>query len=327
MQIFEGKKVKNNLNKNLTLFFLYVFIILIIILIKNNYSQYLLKNANFGVPSLLQQGEIEYLFIGSSAFRQDIDPHIIENKLDDNFYILTYNGNQPAFEVLQLRYLLNKGLKVKKLYVDMYAYALVRTPWVSDTKQFLEMDISYQWNVWNMIRKNSSASFNEFWQIFVSANNEQLLTWLVTYPMINNRFYKGGNITESIGKSNDVLEQAAIENPGKEINPIQLSAIEEIIKIANDNDIEIYFVETPKFYTVMQDETYQYIMDIYIGLIENTSAKMILTEETYNNTKKVKCDKCIIVPFANEDDYYFIDTVHMSSLGRKKYTEELIKKM
>ena len=319
--------MKKGRRKKLLFIILFISIILVIIFLKNNYSQRLLYSANFGVPSLIQKKEIDYLFLGSSAFRQGLDPYMIEKNLGDDFYILTYNGNQPAFEVLQLNYLLDKGLKIKKLYVDMYAYELVRKPWVSDTKQFLEMDLMYEWAVWKMIRKESNASLNEFWQIFVSANNEQLLTWPVTYPVINNRFYKGGNIAESLGKTKRELEQIGVERPEDDINLIQVAAIEELIKIANENGIEICFIETPKFYSVMQDEKYQYIMGRFIEMFDKTSAKLILAKETYDNTTKNVRENYEIVPFNNEEDYYFSDTVHMSSLGRKKYTEELVKKL
>ena len=68
-------------------------------------------------------------------------------------------------------------------------------------------------------------------------------------------------------------------------------------------------------------------MGRFIEMFDKTSAKLILAKETYDNTTKNVRENYEIVPFNNEEDYYFSDTVHMSSLGRKKYTEELVKKL
>lgn len=79
--------------------------IILIIFIKNNYAYKLMNYNNFGMPALIKKGEVTDLWLGSSAFRQGIDIKVIEEKGEKDSWILSYNGNQPVFEELQLKYL------------------------------------------------------------------------------------------------------------------------------------------------------------------------------------------------------------------------------
>jgi len=107
-------------------------IVSIIILSKNEYGRKLYKNANFGIEALIKKGEIENLFIGSSMFRQGLDIYALEKTIGFDSYILAYSGNQPAFELLELEYLLKNGVKIKNLYMDMYVYTLYANPNIND---------------------------------------------------------------------------------------------------------------------------------------------------------------------------------------------------
>ena len=152
----------------------------LIVVLKNQYGSIFAGNT-YGMPAVIEKGEVDHLFIGSSMFRQGLDIDVLEENLDGSVYILSYNGNQPIFMAKELEYMLERGLKVENLYIDFYAYTLTAVPWISDTKMFLDTDLSFKIDAWKTMAKYNDVSLNDFYEMFVTANNEQILT----YPIHN----------------------------------------------------------------------------------------------------------------------------------------------
>jgi len=115
------------------------------IVIKNVFSPFFLKYSTYGMPALIQKGEITNLYVGSSMFRQGLDIDELENgNNNESNYILAYNGNQPVFEYIQLRNLLENNVTIKNLYIDMYVYSIIEPPDLDDEKMLLELPLSVQ---------------------------------------------------------------------------------------------------------------------------------------------------------------------------------------
>ena len=99
----------------------------LLVVLKNQYGSIFAGNT-YGIPAAVKQEKIDHLFIGSSMFRQGLDIDALEEKLEGNVYILSYNGNQPVFMAKELEYMLKQGLQVENLYIDFYAYTLTAVP-------------------------------------------------------------------------------------------------------------------------------------------------------------------------------------------------------
>ena len=97
--------------------------------IKNEYAR-LLPVSSYGMQAAIKKKSVDHLFIGSSMFRQGLSIDVLEEELAGNVYILSYNGNQPAFMAMELQYMLEEGLEVGTLYVDLYPYTAAATPWI-----------------------------------------------------------------------------------------------------------------------------------------------------------------------------------------------------
>lgn len=198
--------------------------IILIIFIKNNYAYKLMNYNNFGMPALIKKGEVTDLWLGSSAFRQGIDIKVIEEKGEKDSWILSYNGNQPVFEELQLKYLDKHHVKISRLYLDVYVYMMAKEPWISDDKLLLETDLTFKESMWDILCENNVVSGKEWYKVFVQANNEQLFTWPISNTLVNNRFYKGGNIAESEGTSKEKLDRMLPDETGNVTNLKQKKA-------------------------------------------------------------------------------------------------------
>jgi len=283
-----------------------VSICVVIVPIKDEYESRLLLYASYGLPALIRQGEVDNLYLGSSMFRQGID--ILEmNEHGGANYVLAYNGNQPVTEEWILKYLIENGVSISTLYVDMYVYTAYSEPQMSDEKIFMEVGLNEKWQLYQLM---PDAGIEEFFRIFVTANNETLLTWPILSNIVEQRFKQGGNITETQGITTEQIQQLTVPQINKEINLDQMHAIEGIIRIAQENNIEVIFIETPKYISVAENLEYQKAMEEYENILKQRGISYILAKDIWNEEMK--------------DASYFIDLLHLSSNGRKKFTKKLL---
>ncbi len=280
-----------------------------VILLKGNYENLLLKNANYGLPHLIKQGSIENLFIGSSMFRQGLDAKILEEKNIDSF-ILSYNGNNPILELWQLNYLLKNNVKIKNLYIDMYAYSLTTNPSISDSKILMEVDLKGKYQLYRLL--NEKENLSDFYSIFVSKNTELILSWPIYYKLVNQTFYKGGITSGKDGIDENKLNSLEMIEE-QEINFQNIEAIKEIIKICKENNIHLFYIETPKSKRIVENKNYQNLMNTYKNLLKEQEITYYLAQE--------------INPTISNDSFHFFDLIHLSNSGREKYTTSLADKM
>ena len=291
-----------------------------ILFLKNQYSPILLRNATYGMPALIEKGEIKNLYIGSSMFRQGLD--IITLGEDKNCnYILAYNGNQPVLEYRQLKYLIDRGVQIENLYVDMYVYSAFERPEISDEKIFLEIDLKEKWKLWNLISKQEKTSFADFWRMFITSNNELLMTWPINNVVLNSQFIQGGVLTKPEGASYEILSKSEIYGIAEGMELSQKEAIESMIQLCKDHNIDLCFVETPKFEKVVYDDAYQNAMKEYVGLLQKYAVSMFLSRTTADSLT----DKSGVIEynFKHYNAENFVDTIHLSYMGRLEFTKKL----
>lgn len=312
------------MKKNLFLSIIIAFTIISVIFIKNQFSYLLLSNATYGLPALVKIGHIQNLFIGSSMYRQGIDIKILQKELSASNYILTYNGNQPISEYLQLKYLLDHNVEIENLFIDMYVYTAYSSPSISDEKLFLEIDFSEKWQLWSHIKTNDFVTnINILWRMFITSNNELLLTWPLSSAIINSQFHNGGTLARTASASAEALNKTAIPSlPEDEMNSTQKFYLTEIIALAQENDINIIFLETPKHIRVSSDASYLAAMCAYANFLNEEHIPYIVSENTWKNL--IKSKYVYYYKFNTDDASYFMDAIHLSYQGRVQFTQVLL---
>lgn len=279
---------------------------IVIVIIKDQYQYLLLNKANYGMATLIKKGNINNLFVGSSMFRQGLDPAY----LDDNSYILSYNGNQPMMEEWLLNHLIDNNLKINNLYLDLYPYILNDEPKVSDGKIFMEMDINGKWKLYKLFYNNDFASF---YNIFVSENNESLITWPIYYKLVNSTYLRGGVKDGRDGLTLDEINELDIPDTNKNINKQQEKAVINIINICKKNNINLVFIETPKYKKIANDENYQYLLEYFINILDNNNVKYIRSNDIEDSI--------------SDNPINYVDLIHLSNEGRSLYTKLLMEKI
>lgn len=293
--------------KNIIKMLLISFVIcLIVIIIKDQYQYKLLDNANYGMASLIKKDSINNLYIGSSMFRQGIDPQY----LDDDSYILSYNGNQPVMEEWIINNLLKHNLKINNLYFDLYPYILSDEVKISDSKIFMEEDIKGKWELYKLFYNNDIGNF---YKIFVTENNEAMLTWPIYYKLINSTYSNGGVREGRDGLTSEEISEITIPDVNKVVNPKQIKSLINIINLCKKNNINLVFIETPKYKKILDDEIYNDLKNQFIKVINDSNSQYILANDIDNSI--------------SNDSINFIDLIHLSNQGREKYTKTLVNKI
>ena len=237
----------------------------LVIVLKNQYGSIFAGNT-YGMPALLEQEEIDHLFIGSSMFRQGLDIDALEENLDGSVYVLSYNGNQPVFMAKELEYLLGQGLKIENLYIDFYAYTLTAVPWISDTKMFLDTDLTFKLDAWKTMAENNEVGLKDFYEMFVTANNEQIFMYPINNAIVSSQFRNGGSLLYMAGQTKDHLDTLDL-GVRDGLFESQLAGYDRIAELAKEYDINLLFIETPKYEKLLTDTREGCYMDLLKEMI------------------------------------------------------------
>ena len=285
-----------------------VAVALVIVLI-NQYGSIFAGNT-YGMPTLIKQGEVDHLFIGSSMFRQGQDIDALEENLDGSVYILSYNGNQPVFMAKELEYILERDLKVENLYIDFYAYTLTAIPWISDTKMFLDTDLSFKEDAWKLMAEHNDVGLKDFYEMFVTANNEQILMYPINNAIVSSQFRNGGSLLNIAGQTKEHLDTLDL-GVRDGLFESQLAGYDKIVELAKEYDINLLFIETPKYEKLLTDSregSYSDLLEEMVAWAEKAKAPYLLAEE---------------FDFNHAEGANFQDLIHLSGQGRKNYCEML----
>lgn len=289
--------------------------------IKNEFARKLYKNSNYGMEALITKGSIDNLFLGSSMFRQGIDIYTVEKTLGEDSFILAYNGNQPVFEYLELKYLLDHNVTIKNLYLDLYAYSAITLPKISDERLLIQTDTKFKNTIWETLRNCKQANLSVFWELFITSNNTSLFTFPISNKLTNPLYYKGGNVQKNQGITKEAIEK--LESPvcNGNINPIQKEYLLKIIDLANENNIRIIMIETPKWHNLIENQDYRNVMSEYISILNEKEIIYFLSQCTVEN---MNLSNVNVIQFDSYNPNYFIDKIHLSSQGREEFSSKLL---
>ena len=289
----------------------------VVVYVKNAYT-YRLPNEAMGIPSVTCRGHVGTLFMGSSAYRKGIDMYELSKSSDSlnsemgvDCFMLTYNGNQPFNMAIELDQIVKSGCTIDRLVVDLNPSMMDRGADLSDKRLLWDIDFGAKRRLYNELKKREDSGAFLFYDYWVLSNMDYLVTYPIAKPLISARYYLGGSAKseESSGKDAGFLNELEIvENPG--LDKLQLSSIDEIIDICSENDIELIFLESPRYITMAKNPNY-------------SAKKQELTE--YISARKVRTITAEELDFDNSNPSYYADLTHMSAEGSKVLTAAIMK--
>lgn len=288
--------------------------------IRTNIMPVLMRNANYGIQSLITKGEVKNLFVGSSMFRQGIDAPALSAEEGDSF-LLSYNANQPYFIYHQIEKLLHNDVKIKNLFVDMYAYSLTTSPALSDVRILQDNDLNFVFSIYDTMKENRTADLADLYEMVFKSNNEVFLSWPLSYPLINSRYVYGSNNTKNVGATAEKLKNLPLEFGNKDAHPVQIENLKKIIDLCRENEINIVFLETPKYARLYEGENYCGIMKEYTDILNEQGVKQIISQQTARACGLTDHANYLLYAYDSNNPSYFADLIHLSYDGRKQFTE------
>ena len=294
-----------------------LFAVLLLTGIKNEYAR-LLPVSSYGMQAAVKKKSVDHLFIGSSMFRQGLSIDVLEEMLEGEVYILSYNGNQPAFMAMELEYMLKEGLEIDTLYVDLYPYTAAAAPWISDTKILLDTDLSFKLDAWKLMNVYNDTKLLDFYELFVTANNEQILTYPIHNRLVSAQFRNGGNILTPGGRTKEHLDSLGMLGGRDGLQEAQVEGYKKILELAREHGVKVYFIETPKYERMYRDADYMELYEACRNKMEE------LAEADVYNAEVILAEE---LAFDFADAACFQDLIHLSTEGRTLYTKLLCEKL
>ncbi|MBQ7593104.1 MAG: hypothetical protein IJU48_01970 [Synergistaceae bacterium] len=306
-----------------------------LISVKNVYSCELNKNIERGLNGALRMGEVDGLYAGSSMFR-GLDFYMLEEKTD-RVFLVQYGGSDPTMNSLILENLISRGLVIKNFYVDMYAWAAAKAPWPSDAILFFEAPFNMKLKIWDAMKQNKNADLlSAAWEMFMQSGNDMFVFWPIYSRMAAKSYHKGGSVKSSHDlkikpSSLDVklpsqmapLKEVPEESFDMGVNPAQRSAVVKIINLCRENNINLTFVETPKYLATHDSKKYQAVMKEYLDIMNEYNTRCIMSNYTLEKIHAEKSDNVISYDFELDNLNYYGDYVHLSGLGNMLFTDIL----
>ena len=280
-----------------------------------NYFSYKIPNSSMGVRAAISNGKTDTLFIGSSAYRKGIDMARVVSELDKDSFMLTYNGNEPFNMYVELKEILAENQDIERIVFDFNPSMADRGADLSDKRLLWDISMSGKIELWNEIKKEADTGFFDFYDYWVLSNNDYMLSYPISYPMISKRYsYGGGSANdETPAKTKEELDaMEIIENPG--VNSLQKRSYEEIVRLCSEKGIEVIFLECPRYVTMENNICYQNKLQEMTEIIENIS----------DVNTNVRIITAVELGMDNSNSDFYSDLTHMSAKGKQEYTSRII---
>ncbi len=275
-----------------------------------------LPSQNRGVYGATEMGEVDNLFMGSSLFRRSLAMDVLERELGEKSYVVTYNANQPLSILYELRQILDRGVKVKRLYVDMYAFGAASAPKITDQRIIFDLDFASRLALFLERSKCCENKISDAYAYFVLANNRYFVTYPVSNALMKGLYRKGAAATEALTRGLTQEEARRMDfkftHGFKGLRETQKGALEELIALAKARGIRVVFIDTPKYVLLEKNPNYAAIAQEYEKFLKERRIRYVSAEDFSD---------------FSEDPSNYTDSMHMTSKGGSEYTRGLCEKL
>ncbi len=284
-------------------------IIVAIIFLKNTYSCEIPIGSR-GIKAAIDSGDLEFLFIGSSSFRSNIDMKIMDEEYQGKAFIIAYGGNQIVSSQIQYEEICSRSdNSYEQIIFELDPLMLTEDVDISDSRIIWDLSWSGKRELWSQFQESKNADLSTMYEYFVTTGMDDLITYPITNRIYKARYYKGAKTGETLSSGKEYLEKEPFDLSDKMINASQEKALRELIQQCKNNNQKIIFLESPHYYRLFDDPVYQKYREVFCQILQEEEIPFILSD---------------MVEFDQHNPDYFEDMGHMSTAGREEYTKNLI---
>lgn len=265
---------------------------------------------NRGIRAVLDAGDLDVLFLGSSTFRSNLDIAQIDAAYGGKTFILAYGGNQYVAENIQYDELKDRGgHNYDLLVIELNPMLLTEEVKLSDSRVIWDLTWDGKRRLWKNMADGGNVTFPMFFEYFVTAGMDDLLTYPVTEPFYATRYYKGAKTDETASGGRDFLEGENFDISQIAPVPAQVEALYALIDKCVRDGQKYVVLESPHYYRLQEDPAYVRVRDEICEELTKKQAPLILASD---------------VDFDDHEAAYFEDMSHMSAEGRRAYAKLLL---
>ncbi len=266
--------------------------------------------SNRGIKNAVDMDDTEILFLGSSAFRSDLDMGLIDDAYDGKGYDISYGGNQLVactiqYDEIKKRSSHGYGLMVFELNPMM----LTQQVSLSDSRVIWDLSWEGKKALYKSMYEAGSMTPSSTYEYFVTSGIDDLFTYPVTEPFYATRYYKGAKTEATASPGREVLETGNFDISDEVMVEAQADAVRRLIEKCERDGQAYIFIEPPRYHRLQEDPVFIRCRDEFGSILDEYDAPRILASD---------------MAFDASDPALFEDMNHMSDEGRKKYTQELI---
>ncbi|MES2778089.1 MAG: hypothetical protein V4722_28195 [Bacteroidota bacterium] len=287
-------------------------VVLMIIFLFKFFCSSFFSSGTTGYAGFSKEGDVDYLFIGSSQTRQSLNPQILEDSLGKS-YIIAYNGNSFFYIDFIISSILKNSHNVKKIIVEAYPYRAFQKTTLADPRLF--NDLNFRDKIEFIKRSGSILTLWDKYDLVMLEGNESISTYPLLNGFNNSLSYKGGYVGKYVSAV-DEKKFWSFKPPISDtvtftgLEEKQLDALMHIISQLEAHHIELVFLEPPVPAQIRLSR---------IFMLARDSLKQFILQENkpYWDVDDYKFD--------NRNSLFFHDPVHLSSEGRDDYTKKIIR--
>ena len=151
---------------------------------------------------------------------------------------------------------------------------------------------------------------------FVTANNEQLLTYPINNRLVSSQFRGGGTLLAQEGSTREELYALGTLGSRDGLNEAQVEGYRQLAALAQEYGLNLYFLETPKYERMYADEDYMELYELCLAEIRDIG-------ENWEGKGSFTLICAEDLDFDSSDPGNFQDLIHLSAAGRTEYTRLL----
>ena len=157
---------------------------------------------------------------------------------------------------------------------------------------------------------HNKVGLKDFYEMFVTANNEQILMYPINNVIVSSQFRNGGSLLSLAGKTEEHLDTLDL-GVRDGLFESQIAGYDRIVELAKEYDINLLFIETPKYEKLLTDTRegcYTDLLNEMIAWAKASGAEYLLAEN---------------FEFDHAKGSNFQDLIHLSAEGRIDYCKKL----
>ena len=279
------------------------------VIFKNLFSCYL-PAKNRGIQTVLCEGDLDVLFLGSSTFRCNIDMPMVDEAYDGRDYDIAYAGNQPVATIPEYEELMAGGNSYGLMVFDLNPMLLSQEVKISDARVIWDLTLPSKLKLWKSMKDSEETDLSTFYEFFVTSGMDDLITYPITEPVYSTRYYKGAKTEETPASSKEYLENESFDLRKEKLNENQRAAVAQLIRKCREDGQRFIFIETPHYYRLAEDPKYRQLKSAFVKTLEEEGVdEYILAED---------------IDMDNRNSEFFEDMTHFSADGRREYTRLLL---